>query len=204
MAIIDYSFEQRDHEWYEARLGNPGCSSISNIIGAKGEISKSREGYLYTLAAEAISRRSDEKYQSIHMINGTEREEGARAFFEMLYDCDVKTCGIVWRDEFKLYHCSPDGLIEDHALLEMKNPLGKTVVKNLLAGALPSEYFVQCQSSLYICERELLYFMSYYDGLPPMIIEVHRDEAFISKLALALSDFVVELAQVVAKLKAMT
>jgi putative phage-type endonuclease len=201
MAIIDYSFEQRDPEWYESRLGNPGCSSMSNIIGMKGEISKSREDYLYALAAESVSRRSDEKYQSQHMINGTEREDSARALFEMQHDCDVKTCGIVWKDEYKLFHCSPDGLVGDNALLEMKNPLGKTVVKNLLDNKLPSQYYVQCQASLYICERDLLYFMSAYDGLPPLIIEVRPDEEFIKKLAVALSDFCADLARLVERLR---
>lgn len=201
MPIIDTSFEQRSEEWNKARLGNPGCSGMSNIITPDGKRSKSRDGYLYTLVAEKLSGKSDEKYMSQHMINGTEREDSCRLLFEMLYDCKVDTCGIVWKDNYKLVHCSPDGMISDNAILEMKNPLGKTVVKNLLDGTLPSEYYVQCQSSLYVCERELLYFMSNYDGLKPLIVEVYRDDKWISILEKELTDFNTELLQIAEKLK---
>lgn len=201
MAIIIDSFEQRSPQWFEARLGSPGASSISNIITTSGELSKSREGYLYQLAAEKVSGKCDERFMSKDMQNGTDREDASRSLFEMIYDVDVRQVGIVYKDERKLYHVSPDGLIGDNSILEMKNPIGKTAVKYLLKKKVPSEYFAQCQMSLYVAERQLLYFMSAYDGLPPLIIEVHRDEAFIKKLAQALDDFCEELASVVEKLR---
>ena len=203
MPIIEDSFEQRSDAWFRARLGNPGCSGMSNIITPQGVISKSREDYLYTLAAETISGRSDDKYQSQAMIDGTEREASCRSLFELIYGIETRQCGIVWKDEFKLFHCSPDSLVGDNALLEMKNPLGKTAAKYLLAQTVPSQYYVQCQASLYVCERELLYFISNYDGMPPLILEVRRDERFISLLAKALSDFAADLILVVRKLEAL-
>lgn len=200
MSIIDDSFEQRSEMWFQQRLGNPGCSGMSNIITPQGVLSKSREGYLYAMAAEKLSGRSDEKFQSQHMINGTEREDAARALFELIYGVEVKQVGIVWKDEFRLFHCSPDGLPGD-AILEMKNPLGKTMIKCILDNSLPSEYYVQCQGSLYVCERDLLYFMVAHEGIEPMVLEIRRDEKFIASLAKALDDFVVDLAQIVEKLR---
>jgi len=136
------------------------------------------------------------------MIDGCEREESGRKLFELIYGIETQQCGIVWKDEFKLFHCSPDSLVGDSAILEQKNPLGKTLVKYLLDGNLPSAYYVQCQASLYVCERELLYFLTAYDGMPPFILEVHRDEPYIAKLEAALYEFCAELRTIVERLRA--
>jgi predicted phage-related endonuclease len=201
--IID-SFAQRSTEWVIARLGNPGASSISKIITSTGAVSKQRDDYLMQLAAETVSGRpEDEGYLSRHMVNGIEREDASRAFFEMIYGLEVRQVGIVFKDEFKMFHCSPDGLVGDNAILELKNPMMKSHVKALLDGTLPTEYVGQCQMSLYVCERELCYFMSSCEGLAPFILEVKRDEAYIGKIAKALSDFWVDLCRMVAKIKGM-
>jgi putative phage-type endonuclease len=200
--IID-TFQQRSDEWLIARLGNPGASSISKIITSTGHLSKQREDYLMQLAAETVSGRpEDSGYLSRHMVNGIEREDSSRAFFEMIYGVEVRQVGIVFKDEFRMFHCSPDGLVGDNAILELKNPMQKTHVKSLLDGTLPTEYYGQCQMSLYVCERELCYFMSSCEGLPPFILEVRRDEDYICKIAKALDDFWVDLCRMVEKIKA--
>jgi predicted phage-related endonuclease len=91
--------------------------------------------------------------------------------------------------------------VGDNAILELKNPMMKSHVKALLDGTLPTEYVGQCQMSLYVCERELCYFMSSCEGLAPFILEVKRDEAYIEKIAKALSDFWVDLCRMVEKIK---
>lgn len=202
MAIIVDSFLQKSPEWMAARAGNPGASNVSKIITNSGEISKQRTEYLYQLAGEAITGKCEEGYQSTAMMQGSEREDGARALFEMIYGVEARQVALVYKDEWRLFHCSPDGLPGD-AVLEMKNPMMKTHVKYLLDGKLPSDYFGQCQMSLYVTERDLLYFMSAYDGLPPFILEVRRDEVFIAKLETALLDFCADLARLVERLKAM-
>lgn len=203
MAIIIDSFDQRSPEWMSARAGNPGASSISKIITTTGAISKSRDDYLYQLAGETITGRCEEGVQSQAMLNGCEREDAARSLFELIYGVAVRQVGIVYKDEFKFYHCSPDGLVGDNALIELKNPMLKTHVRYLLDGKLPIDYFGQCQMSLYVTERELCYFMSAYEGMPPFVVEVRRDERYISLLAKALDDFALELARIVEKLKAL-
>ena len=111
MAIIIDSFDQKSPEWMAARAGNPGASSISRIITTKGEVSKSREDYLFQLAGEKITGKCEEGFQTQAMINGTEREAAARALFEMIYGVEVRQAALVYKDEFKLFHCSPDGLV---------------------------------------------------------------------------------------------
>ena len=203
MAIIIDSFDQKSPEWMAARAGNPGASSISKIITTKGEVSKSREDYLYQLAGEKITGKCEEGFQTQAMLNGCEREDAARALFEMIYGVEVRQAALVYKDEFKLFHCSPDGLVGENAILELKNPMLKTHVKYLLDGKLPADYFGQCMMSLYVTEREFCYFMSAYEGMPPFILEVRRDERYIALLAKTLDDFAADLIKTVRKLEAL-
>jgi predicted phage-related endonuclease len=204
MPIIIDSFPQRSTEWMIARAGNPGASSISKIITSTGQISKQREDYIMQLAAENVSGRpEDSGYLSRHMVNGIEREDSSRALFEMVYGVEVRQVGIVYKNEFKMFHCSPDGLIVGSDIpIEMKNPMQKTHVKSLLDDSVPTDYFGQCQMTLYVMETEKLYFMSNSDNLPPFIKEVGRDESYIGKIAKALDDFWVDLCRMVEKIKA--
>jgi hypothetical protein len=123
------------------------------------------------------------------MLNGIEREDASRTLFELIYGVEVQQCGIVFKDEYRLFHASPDGLVSDNAVLELKNPSLKVAVRYLLEKKLPTDYFPQCQFEMYVCERELCYFMSCYEGLPPLILEVYRDEKWISKMEIELTLF---------------
>jgi putative phage-type endonuclease len=201
MAII-LDMPQQSPEWYTARCGNVGASNVDKIITTTGARSKQREDFMFQLAGERITGKKEETFQSQAMLNGIEREAGARQFFELIYGIEVKEVGIVFKDEFKLCHASPDGLIGDNAGIEIKNPIMKTHIKYLLNGKLPTEYFCQVQMSLYVTEREKWYFMSNYDGLEPLIVEVHRNEKWISLLEKELTDFNTELLSIVERLRA--
>jgi len=202
MPIIIDSIDQGTEEWMLCRAGNPGASSISKIITNSGELSKSRQDYLYQLAGEQITGRCEEGFQSPAMKNGHEREDSARSLFEMVHDIEVKKVAIIYKDQLRSFHCSPDGLVGDDAGVEIKCPMLKTHVKYLIDGKLPSDYFGQVQMSLYVSERPKWHFMSFYAGLPPLMLEVQRDEAYISRLAKALDDFTADLMRTVQKLKA--
>ncbi len=200
MPIIIDTFQQGSPEWFTACCGNVGASNVDKIINTEGKRSKQREDFMYQLAGERICGKREETFQSQAMQNGIEREAEARTLFEMIYGVEVRQVGIVYKDEWKLCHCSPDGLLEN-AGLEIKNPMMKTHVKYLLNGKLPTEYFSQIQMSLYVTERDLWYFMSNYDGLPPLLLECRRDEEFIKKLEQELNAFNTELLAMVEKLK---
>ena len=201
MPIIVDNISQGSPEWDALRAGNPGASSISKIITNKGEPSKQRDDYMRQLAGELIVGQCEKTFQSIHMENGLEREENARSLFELIHDMEVRKVALVYKDEQRKFHVSPDGLIGDHAGIEIKNPMMKTHVKYLLDQKLPSDYFSQVQMSLYVCEREFWYFMSNYISLPPFIIKVERDDAFIAKLKTELDVFCFDLVATVKKLK---
>jgi hypothetical protein len=200
MPIIIDDIIQGSPEWFAAVCGNPGASNIDKIITTTGARSKQRDDFMYQLAGERITGKREETFQSQAMQNGIEREANARLLFEMIQGVEVKQVGIVYKDEWKLCHCSPDGMPENSGL-EIKNPMMKTHVRYLLSGKLPTDYFGQIQMSLYVTERDTWWFMSCFDGLKPLIIECHRDEPFIKKLESELNIFNEELLTMVERLK---
>jgi hypothetical protein len=200
MIIIDC--EQMSEQWFAEKAGKPGASSFDKIITTKGEPSKMAKRYLYQLAGESITGLKTESYQNAAMLRGIELEPQARSLFEMIHDVEVKQVGLCYPDEQKKYLCSPDGLL-DNAGLEIKCPEIHTHVSYLIEGKLPTDYFQQVQGGMAVTGLPFWYFMSYYPGLPPFIIKVERDDAFISKLKAELDKFCYELAATVRKLKEM-
>ncbi len=200
--IID-SCEQRSDAWISLRLGNPGASSADNIITPTGLISKQRDVYLWKLTEETFMGRCDEGFKSKAMMQGAEREAEARALFELVMDIEVRQVSLVYKDEWKLFHASPDGLVGEDVGLEIKCPIFRNHVQTLDDRKLPSDKFCQVQMNLYTTERDLWYFLSYYPGLPPCILEIRRDEAFIAKLETALYEFCEDLRKLVERLKAL-
>jgi putative phage-type endonuclease len=193
--------EQRSEEWLSACCGNVGASSIDKIVTTKGEPSKQRTEYMMTLAAERITGKQEVGYVNQAMLNGIERENEARMLFEMAHGVEIKQVGLIYKDERKLCHISPDGLIEDTEGFEVKNPLSRTHIKYLLDNKLPTDYFGQVQFSLYVSEREFWWFASHYPGLRPLFIKCARDEKWIEKCEKELNAFNEELDEMVKKLQ---
>ncbi len=203
MAPIINECEQGGEQWFAEKLGKPSASRFSEIITTTGTPSKSKEGYLYELAAETISGISAIGYKNANMQEGNDRESESRALYELIHDVEVEQVGVIYRDDFKLFLCSPDGLVNRERGLEMKNVLPKTQVKYLLAGTLPTDYLQQVQGSLYITGYDRWDFLAYSPGLPPFILEVRRDEAWIPKLETALYEFAEDLRKMVERLRAL-
>ena len=196
-----YNFEQLSEEWYAIRRGIPTASNFDKIITSKGEPSKQRTKYMYRLAGEAVSGIQEETYQNAAMIRGIELEEEARDLYEVLNDTEVEQVGFCLEDAIVKAGASPDGIINDFGMLEIKCPLITTHVDYLLKGKLPTEYFQQVQGQLYITGSDWCDFMSYFPGLKPLIIRVGREEDFINKLEDALVVFCKELNKIIIKIK---
>lgn len=201
MPIILTDIAQGTPEWFAACCGNVGASNIDKIVTTKGERSKQRDDYMMTLCAERITGQKEAGYSNQAMLNGIEREAEARTLFEMAQGCEVVQVGLIYKDEKKLCHCSPDGLIGDNEGFEVKNPLSKTHVKYLIGNTLPTDYFCQVQFSLYVSEREYWWFMSHYPGLKPLMLKVGRDDKWIAKMEAELNQFNEELAEMVERIR---
>jgi len=199
MIIVE--MEQRSPEWLAARCGIPTASNFDKIITTKGEPSKQAQKYLYQLAGERVTGFQEETYQNGAMQRGIEMEAEAIEFYELVKDVKVQRVGICYPNEDKKFSCSPDGLVGDKGLIEIKCPMLATHVGYLLADDMPSDYFQQVQGQLLVTGREWCDFLSYSPGLKPLLIRVMRDEPFLKKLEAELAAFCQQLETIVKKIK---
>lgn len=177
--------EQGSIEWLSARCGIPSASNFDQVLTSKGEPSKSSTKYAYKLAAERVSGIKEEVFQSAAMARGCEVEQEAVDFYELTQGVSVQAIGFCLHPS-KRFGCSPDRLVGEEGLLEIKCPLSHTQVEYLLDNKLPTEYIAQVQGQLLVTGRKWCDFLSYFPGLRPLIIRVERDETYIAKLEAAL------------------
>lgn len=198
MPLIDCV--QYSEKWWEARRGLPTASKFANIVTGKGEPSKQRKAYLYQCAAVRLTGIYQESYKSAAMQEGNDREEVSRMVYAMEEEVVVDEVGF-FVSECGRWGASPDGLIGEDGLLELKNPEAHTHVGYLLSGKLPSAYVQQVQGELFVTGRLWADFCSYSPKLPLFILRVCRDDVFCDKLEAELVAFCEELDEICEKIK---
>ena len=181
MIVLD--LEQGSEAWHAARLGLPTASNFKKLFTSTGKPSTTADTYFYELLAERLTGKPSSEFTSEWMVRGTELEPEARATYEFIHDVQVEQIGFVYLDDRRHVGCSPDGLIGDEGLIEIKAPKASTHVKYLLAGKLPSDYVPQVQGQLWITGCKFCDFMSYHPDCDPLIVRVERDEDYIAGLA---------------------
>lgn len=199
MRIVDCT--QRSPEWFAARVGIPTASNFDKIVTASGAPSKQRQKYLYQLAGERITGKTEETYQNAAMQRGTEMEGEARSFYEMMTGEKIDLVGLCLSDGKAIYGASPDGLVGKDGGIEVKCPLISTHVGYLLDWGLPADYFQQVQGGLLITGRKWCDFISYFPGLKPLIVRVEPDRIFQAILKVELEAFCKNLDELVEKIR---
>lgn len=198
--MITLEMEQLSPEWFKEKAGKPSASSFDKIVTSKGETSTSVKKYLYQLAGERVLGVKEEGFQNGAMQRGIELEGEARAYYELITGQTVQKVGICYQNEDRKFSCSPDGLVGEEGLLQIKCPSLAVHVGYLIEDKLPVDYVQQVQGELFVTGRKWNDFISYYPGLKPLIVRVERDEAFISKLEAELIRFCSNLETVVKKI----
>lgn len=186
--VVIYDCVQGSPEWLLARLGVPTASRFSDVL-AKGQ-GITRKKYLLTLAGEAITGDLAETFSNKHMERGQVMEDEARQAYAFNRDADPVSVGFMRRGRIG---ASPDSLIGDDGLLEIKTKLPSLQLELLDKNAFPSEHKAQVQGQLLVSGRAYADFVSYWPKLPIFIVRVERDEAYIKALEQALADFLGEL-----------
>ena len=200
--IIEDKFLQGSAQWRQCRLGLPTASNFGKILTATGKISESREQYMIELACESVAGRSEENFTSYRMKQGTEMEAESRRVYAMEHeDLEVVQVGFVYKDERKMYGCSPDSLVNPGGVFETKDAKFAIQYKRLIANKMITSHIPQVQGEIFCCDREWADFQSYCSGLPVLCIRVQRDEKYISRLAEELEKFAYDLAIRIRKLK---
>lgn len=198
MEILN--FPQGSDEWFQARLGSIGGSSIASVVaGGKG---KMRKNLLYRLAGEILSGVKYDGYSNHHMERGIEQEAEARELYELVTGNVVKQVGLVKETDHT--HYSPDGLIDPDGLLEIKCTIPSVHIETVISNKVPSEYLKQVQWGMTICDREWADFVSYSPLITDNPIFITRME-FNTKLHNELREgsdkFIRELKEIVEKIK---
>ena len=137
-----YNFEQRTEDWYNIRKGKMTAPNAETII-ANG---KGLETYIYNLMAEYYSSAEKENYVNADMQRGIDLEPEARLEFEFYTDLDVQEVGFIEYNDF--IGVSPDGLIGDDGLIEIKCPNDSIYFKLLLSNNIKPEYIAQMQMQM--------------------------------------------------------
>ncbi len=193
--------QQGSPEWFAVRLGKVTASCFSDAVaGGQGKV---RKTYMIKLIAERMTGESENGYTNATIQRGSEVEPLAREYYELLNDCPVRQVGFIERDEY--IGASPDGLVGDDGMLEIKCPFSSTHIRYIIEERLPTAYKKQVQGQLWVAEREWVDFISYDPRVHKkryFCERVYRDEEYIKELQIKIYMFVADMKAMIEKLTA--
>ena len=191
--------EQRTEEWYNIRLGKVTASCLDNVIAAKS--SAAYQNYLSKLVAERLTGEMDEMPINQAMQRGIDLEDEAKFVYFLKTGNEVVDTGFVQHPSIGNTGASPDGLIGDDGLIEIKCPNTSTHIKTLKTGTPSLTYMRQMQWQMRCTDRQWCDFVSYDNRLPtPMdlfIKRIYRDESLIEEIETAVISFLNEVDETV-------
>lgn len=192
-----YTCEQRTEQWYDLRLGKITGSKIKDVL-SKGA---GRNTYMMDLVAERLTQVRGNGYINEYMQWGIDHEVEARNKYIEISGNSVCEVGFVEKNEWIGF--SPDGLILDDGLSEIKCPKTTTHIEYILKDKVPTTYIPQIQFGLWVTERDWCDFISYDPRLiqnPIFIKKVKRDEKKIKEIEEACNQFIEEMKTVLDKI----
>ena len=194
MNIIE-SCEQGSAEWLSMRLRKVTASRVKDVLtkGRGNSQSKTAESYMMELIAEKLTGKSKPFFENAAMKWGTETEPQARSMYSVNNKfAVVKEVAFVEHNEF--VGISPDGLIGDDGLLEIKCPNTTTQLKRALSDDYSADYKSQIQMQLWVTERQWCDFVSFDPRLDCaagyLQQRVYRDEEYIEEMKTKVYAFV--------------
>lgn len=191
---IHLDVAQGTAEWIEARLGIPTTSEFKRILTPKGALSASRKRYLGELLAEYCLGHQVTEFQGNEwMERGKALEPQARSAYAIARDSEARSCGIFFSDDDRLIGASPDFMVGDNGIGELKCPTAGVHCMYLAEDRVPPEYWMQVQGQLWVTGRSWCDFVSYHPDLPPLIVRATPDAALHNAMREAMIDFLDEL-----------
>lgn len=171
---------QGSDEWIEARRGLITAGSLDLILTPTLKIAsnaKERQ-HLYELLAQRVTGHVEPEYISDAMLRGLEEEVYARDLYAEKY-APVTEVGMVTNDELGfVVSCSPDALVGDDGLIEIKSRMQKYQAQTIIEGEVPTEFMLQIQGELFVTGRQWCDFISYSGGMPMFVKRVEPLEEY--------------------------
>ena len=197
--------EQGTEEWFTIRIGKVTASRVADVIAkTKTGYSATRDNYMAQLVCERLTGQKGESFTNAAMQHGTDTEPLARAAYEALQDVLVDEVGFVPHPSIIMAGASPDGLVGEDGLLEIKCPNTATHIETLLSQSVPGKYNTQMQFQMACTGRQWCDFVSFDNRLPEelqlFVKRVPRDTVFIRLIEAEIIQFLAELDDKINKL----
>jgi putative phage-type endonuclease len=197
--------EQGTPEWLAQRCGKVTASRIADVVAkTKTGWGASRANYMAQLVAERLTNSVEPSYVNDAMRHGTETEPRARAAYSASQGVIVDLAGFIPHPTIEWAGASPDGLVEDDGLVEIKCPATSTHIDTLLGQEIDRKYYLQMQWQMACTGRKYCDFVSYDyrigEALELFVKRVERDENTIYGLERDVREFLSEVAAKVAAL----
>lgn len=190
---------QGSDEWKALRLGKVTASRVADVVAkTKSGYSASRANYAAQLIAERLTGVPAESFTNAAMQHGTETEPEARDAYCFYQGVTVEEVAFVTHPKIEQAGCSPDGLVGNDGLVEIKCPNTATHMETLLGQAVPAKYETQMQFQMACTGRAWCDFVSYDPRMPEnmrlFVKRVQRDDKRIHELETEVAGFLLEMA----------
>lgn len=199
------NLEQGSPEWAQARCGIVTASRSGDVIAVtkKGEAAARRQ-YREELVIERLTGLPYDVYVTREMQWGIDQEPFARAAYEMYHNLLVETCGFVMHPHIAKFGASPDGLVGEDGMLQIKCPTTRTHLGWMLGGVVPVEHCPQMMAELSCTGRKWIDFVSFDPRLPSHLQlfgrRFERNDSLIMQLETEVVHFNAEVEDVLAAL----
>jgi putative phage-type endonuclease len=201
---MSYQQENRE-EWLKQRLGLVTGSAISNVL-----MDSSKAGYrnyMAQLVCERLTGEPTETYISPAMQHGIDTEDEARAAYMARNAVIVEEVGFIRHPKLEA-GCSPDGIVGQDGLIEIKCVQPATALDLLESKKVPADHYNQIQWQLAVTGRDWCDYVVYQPKLPERlrlnVMRVVRNQSDILNMTVKVEQFLEELNRKVKKLKEMT
>ena len=189
MTLTVYeTLEQGTEEWLEARRGLVTASTMNRLVTPtlKTADNDTSRALLNTLACERITGHVEPHFETFDMARGHNEEPFAREEYAAHQGVEVAQIGFMTREvNGARLGYSPDGLVGDDGLIEIKCPQPKEHLRTILAGKPPTHYQAQLQVGLFVSGREWIDYVSYVQGMRLWVQRVTPDRAWFTAIEAA-------------------
>lgn len=194
--MIIHDFEQRSEEWIKVRAGKFTGSDFHTFLGN----SETKKRLLLEKTVERlIGKKEGSELKNADIQRGVELEDTARINYEMETGNTVTQVGFIEADEWT--GCSPDGLVGDDGMIEIKCPRASTFIKHLMDDSIEPQYYTQIQFNLMVSGRKWCDFIRYNEDFDLYIKRVEADIEYQKKIRKALDECIEEIKSNIEKLK---
>ena len=188
--MIIHNVEQGGEEWAKLRSERFTASNFVDLFAK--ETTQAYQNLINDVVYGKITGEPIETFQNDYMKRGSELEPFAREAYELETFTKVNQVGFIELDEWVGY--SPDGLIGEDGLIEIKAPKHSTLIEAHLSQKIPTKYYWQMMGGLYVTGRLWCDYYVYHPKLKPLLIRVERNESDIKLLEEKLNE-VIEIAK---------